>query len=81
MEDKIGKKELQRNTRNTRARKTLKVKEADALQGVNFSFAIFARRMYRLFDEMHHDVNGYLMSLQSVECECQSLLPHKVSAR
>lgn len=37
--------------------------------------------MYRLFDEMHLDVNGYLMILQSVECERQNLLPHKVSAQ
>ena len=54
--------------RYTRARKTLKVKEVDAFQGGSFSFAIFARRMYGLFDEMHLDVNGSLMSLQSVEC-------------
>ncbi len=61
----------------------MRVKEADTdtFQGVSFSFAIFAGRMYRLFDEMHLDVNGYLMSLQSVECERQSLLPHRVSAQ
>ena len=46
----------------------MRVKEVDTFQGVSFSFAIFAGRMYRLFDEMHLDVNGYLMSLQSVEC-------------
>ena len=48
----------------------MRVKEADTdtFQGVSFSFAIFAGRMYRLFDEMHLDVNGYLMILQSVEC-------------
>ena len=46
----------------------MRVKEVDTFQGVSFSFAIFAGRMYGLFDEMHLDVNGYLMSLQSVEC-------------
>ena len=46
----------------------MRVKEADTFQGVSFSFAIFAGRMYRLFDEMHLNVNGYLMILQSVEC-------------
>ena len=61
----------------------MRVKEADTdtFQGVSFSFAIFAGRMYRLFDEMHLDVNGYLMILQSVECERQNLLPHRVSAQ
>lgn len=61
----------------------MRVKEADTdtFQGVSFSFAIFPGRMYGLFDEMHLDVNGYLMSLQSVECERQSLLPHRVSAQ
>ena len=59
----------------------MRVKEADTFRGVSFSFAIFAGRMYRLFDEMHLDVNGYLMSLQSVECERQSLLPHRVSTQ
>ena len=44
---------------------------AYAIAGVSFSFAIFAGRMYRLFDEMYLDVNGYLMSLQSVEWLCQ----------
>lgn len=46
---------------------TLRVKETDTFQGVSFSFAIFPGRMYGLFDEMHLDVNGYLMILQSVE--------------